>query len=188
MKTIILEGIATSGKSTITNLLIKALPTSLRILVKDESSTHVPIMEDIGDTHVDFFKNLILEASRQQVDVIIFDRLYVTQAFRSKSNLNHYAEVDEVLLPINPMTILLKVDEMAVANRVAGAAVHRDPSWREYLSTKGGNIDDVASYYIEQQRSLIELIRQSKIPYKIFDTTNHDYAGIVTYLQDFIKV
>lgn len=187
MKIVILEGIATSGKSTITRELVKALSSSLNVLVKDESSTHIPIMHKTDTTNLDFFKKLIDNTIRENPDVVIFDRLYITQAFRSKSNLKDYALIENMLAPHCPLTVFLKVEDTALAERVTKAIGHRDPAWGEYVYTKGGTIGEIADYYISQQKNQLALLRQSNLPFKVFDTTSHDYDSVVAYLVDFLK-
>lgn len=188
MKIIILEGVATSGKSTITDRLVKALPASLSVSIKDESFTHIPIMKKTDDINLDFFKNLLAETTKEQKDIVIFDRLYLTQAFRSKSNLNDYERVEDALQSLNAITIFLQVDEEAIADRVTKAIAHRDPTWGEYVHTKGKAMKEIATYYIDQQRAQLELLKQSKLPYKIFNTTTHNYDDVVSYLINFLEV
>ena len=188
MKMIIFEGIATSGKSTITDRLVKALPASLSVSIKDESFTHIPIMKKTDDINLDFFKNLLAETIKEQKDIVIFDRLYLTQAFRSKSNLGDYEQIEEILSPLNAMTVFLEIDEDAIADRVTKAIAHRDPTWGEYVHTKGKTMEEIATYYINQQRAQLELIKQSKLPYKVFNTTDHNYSDAVSYLIDFLEV
>jgi thymidylate kinase len=188
MRVIIFEGVATSGKSTVTDQLVKALPNSLSVSVKDESVTHIPIMKKTNDTNLDFFKKLVTETIREHKDVVIFDRLYLTQVFRSNKTINDYSLIESMLLPLKPITVFLKVDEDALAERVSKAIAHRDPSWGEYVYTKGKTIDEVASYYVNQQKSQQELLKQSKLPFRVFDTTNHDYQSVVSYLVNFLGV
>lgn len=178
MKILIFEGIATSGKSTII-ITLSASPTiSNKTVVFEENDTHIPIMQQTSDLHVDFFKDLINKAVSQPVDIVIFDRLYLTQAFRAKASLKEYSEIEGMLLHYSPTTIFLKVDEAALIDRIAKASEHRDPKWAEYIGKKGKTPKEIAKYYIDQQNSQLELIKQSKIPYKIFDTTDHDYKRV----------
>jgi thymidylate kinase len=186
MKAIILEGIATSGKSTVTDQLVQALPSSLSISVKDESVTHIPIMKKTDETNLDFFTALISKTIQENKDVVIFDRLYLTQAFRSKTTINDYALIENMLLPLNPIIVFLKIDENALAERVSKAIAHRDPAWGDYVYTKGKTLDEIVNYYVNQQKSQLEILKQSRLPFKVFDTTNHDYASVVAYLINFL--
>lgn len=187
MKTIIFEGIATSGKSTVINLLKSSLDKRLKIKVADERVTHIPIMKSTNELHVDFYKELINKLSRNQPDLLILDRLYLTQAYRAKTDLLTYKEIENVLKPLNPVTIFLYVEPASIKDRVLDAIGHREPAWGEYVSTKGRTSEEQAEYYINQQESLIELLKRSTLPYQVLDTTAHNYNAIVktivTYLD-----
>lgn len=186
MKILIFEGIATSGKSTVVNKLVKALPKNLKVIEADEEVTHVPIMEQRKELHIDFFEDLIRKLTGGKPDVLIIDRLYMTQAFRAKCGLDAYKNLEEFLLPFNPTTIFLKVDEKAISERVQKATEQRNPEWAEYVKSRGEE-GEYADYYVNQQRSQLKLLKESLLPYRIFDTTNHDYEDIVKELTSLIQ-
>lgn len=178
MKTLIFEGVATSGKSTITNYLTKSLRDEMSIVLAAEERTHLPIIDQRGELSTLFFEDLINQLTLKHPELLIFDRLYITQAYRAKSSLSQYASIESALMPYSPRTILLTVDEAAMADRIKAAAAHRESKWLEYLKTKGSIFEEISKDYIEQQRGLVDLVKQSKIPYTVYDTTNHDYGKI----------
>lgn len=178
MKILILEGIATSGKSTITDS-IKGMLLDLSIRVATEEETHIPIMEQPAELHLTFFEDLIERLIAEQPELVIFDRLYLTQAFRAGVGLSAYSDLESMLSKHNTLTVFLKVEERAITERVKKAAGHRDPSWGEYIKTKGSTDDEIANYYIEQQRSQIKLLHTSTLPHIVCDTTLHNYVEIV---------
>jgi len=187
MQILIFEGIATSGKSTVIGNLEKALQPDKKVRVAYEDETHVPIMEARAELHLEFFKHLINKIVSEKADIAILDRLYMTQAYRAKSNLGPYKELEEYLGQHNARTIFLKVDEGGIAERIRKATLHRDPEWSEYVKTHGQE-EQIASYYIEQQRGQLELLEQSKLPYKIFDTTLHDYDAVTKEILGLTKM
>ena|ERR1035437_1089993 len=187
MKILVFEGIATSGKSTITGYLVKSLKGEMRIDLATEEQTHLPIMAQRSDLNTLFFKDLINERTLKHPDLLIFDRLYITQAYRAKSDLTEYLIIEDILLPHSPHTIILKVDEGAITERIKAASEHREEKWLEYLKTKGNNFEEIAQDYIDQQRGLLKLVKQSKLPYTVFDTTNHDYGTIVEEILKIIR-
>lgn len=180
MKVLIFEGIATSGKSTVITHLKNGLPR-LQVLVAGESDTHEPIMEERLDKHIGFFKELIHRMSSTKPDVLIFDRLYLTQAFRAKCDISDYSEIEELLRKHSPITIFLKVDEDTIEDRVAKAAEHRGSDYFKFRGTS----KERAQYYIEQQRNQLNLLKQSIIPHQVFDTTRHNYEQVV---EEIIKI
>jgi thymidylate kinase len=186
MKTLIFEGIATSGKSTVVNKLVNGLPKSLKVVVADEEVTHVPIMEQRNELHIDFFENLITKLVSNKPDILLIDRLYMTQAFRAKCRPDEYKKLEHFLLEFNAITIFLKVDEKAISKRVQKATGHRNPEWAAYVKSRNEE-GKYADYYISQQRSQLKLLKESTIPYKIFNTTGHDYKDVVKELIYFIQ-
>lgn len=188
MKTLIFEGIATSGKSTITDYLVKSLKDEMNIELATEEQTHLPIMTQRSELNTLFFEDLINQLTFKHPDLLIFDRLYITQAYRAKSSLSEYASTENALMPYSPHTIILKVEEDAIASRIKEASEHREQKWLEYIKTKGDDFEEIARDYIEQQRGLLYLVKQSKIPYKIFDTTKHNYGNIAEEILKIIRV
>ena len=184
MRVIIFEGIATSGKSTLIKLLQKKFQEPSKTIVFNEEETHEPIMKDTSGINVSFFKSLLAKIDKGS-ELVIFDRLYLTQAFRANVKLDVYAEIEEELLAYSPIIIFLKVDESAIVERITKAAEHRRTSWADYIKTKGSKPEEIANYYIQQQQSLQELLGQSSLHYKIFDTTDHEYNKIA---DEIIKI
>lgn len=182
MKVLIFEGIATSGKSTIISRLQKALP--VRFTVAEESETHIPIMKETADRHIGFFKSLINKLITEKPDLLVFDRLYLTQAFRAKCSIKDYAVVEKLLAEYSPLTIFLKVDEDAIAGRISKAAEHRGS---DYFRSRGKTPEEIAQYYIDQQMDELKLLKESIIPYKIFDTTEHNYQDIVEKIVELTR-
>lgn len=177
MKILIIEGIATSGKSS----LIQKLTTLLgdqKLLVLGEPATHIPIMNKPDEPHIAFFKSLVNYALKADADLVVFDRLHYTQAFRAKTDIVQYSEIENLLLGQNTLVAFLQVDERAIADRVRLATEHRDEEWGEYVQTKGKSFDEIAEYYIDQQRSQLKLLNQSKLTSKVFNTTHHNYQAV----------
>jgi thymidylate kinase len=185
MQILIFEGIATSGKSTVTKQLVNTLSSNLNVRLASEDETHVPIMNERLKLHVDFFEDLIESLTSNQPDLLMIDRLYMTQAFRARCNLAAYEGIENLLTQFNPTTIFLKVSEADILERIQKATEYRNPDWAEYVKSKGQK-KEMAQYYIGQQRSQLELLKQSKIPYRIIDTTKHDYNYIVNQVIELV--
>lgn len=183
MKVLIFEGIATSGKSTIISGLQKALP-DLKVVIAGESETHIPIIKETSDKHIGFFKELINRLASEKPDNVIFDRLYLTQAFRAKCNISDYSEIEELLTKYSPLTIFLKVDEDAVEDRISKASEHRGS---EYFRSRGETSGEKAQYYIDQQKYQLELLEHSTLPYEIINTTDHNYEKVVRQVLTLIN-
>lgn len=181
MKILVIEGIATSGKSSLTKSLAKALKDK-KVVIFAESRTHIPIMKESASLNIDFFKAQLEDSFKTKADLIIFDRLHLTQAFRAKANIEDLTVIENMLLNQEVLLAYLKVDESTITSRVELAASHRDKDWGEYIQTKGSTFEDIAKYYIEQQHNQLKLVKRSKLPSKIFDTTDHDYESIANQI------
>jgi thymidylate kinase len=186
MKTLILEGIATSGKSTIIRLLAKTPEPNYRLKVVPETKTLMPIIDNTDKlVSIDYLTKLIDKEFSEEYDIIIFDRLYLTHIFRTHSSMADFKVIEDKLREFSTETIFLEVDEDSITPRVAKASDHRDPEWREYIYTKGRTIEEVADYYIQQQQNQLKILQQSTLPYKIFNTTTHQYQTIT---EDIIAI
>jgi thymidylate kinase len=177
MKILIIEGIATSGKSSLIKKLTE-LSGEQKLLVLGETATHIPIMDKTDERHIEFFKSLVNNAVKADADLVIFDRFHFTQAYRAKASIDEYSEIENLLATHNTFVIYLQVDEDAIAERVRLAAEHREKEWGDYVQTKGKTFDEIAQYYIAQQRSQIKLLSQTKLVTQVFNTTQHNYQEI----------
>lgn len=177
MKILILEGIATSGKSSLIEK-ISGLLGKQNVEVLGEPATHVPIMDKTDELHVEFFKSLVTDATKNDSDLVIFDRLHFTQAYRSKSDIAQYSEAEDLLAAQETLVAYLQVDEDAIAERVRLAAEHRGREWGDYVQTKGKTFQEIAEYYISQQRSQLKILNQTKLTSNVFNTTKHNYKEI----------
>lgn len=186
MKILIFEGIATSGKSTVISDLANKLSTKLNVSVAEEDKTHIPIMKESEELHIKFFDKLINLLVSENPDVLLIDRLYITQAVRANTDISQYEVIENKLLDYDTTTIFLKLQEDTIETRVQIASKHRDSHWGEYIKTKGKSISEIAQYYISQQQSIKKLIDKSKIPHKEFDTTLHSYVQIVDELMNLL--
>lgn len=185
VQTIILEGIATSGKSTVVKMLTSAVSEGQTVRVVPETETVMPILDNTDkDVAMSHIKSVLEATYKTPHDLVIFDRLYLTHIFRVHGSIKDFLEIEQVLAPHDPVTIFLEVDEGSIAERVELASQHRDPEWKQYIATKGETFSDIAGYYIRQQRNQKELLKGSKIPYKTYNTSSHNYAVIV---QDILK-
>ncbi len=182
MRILIIEGIATSGKSTIIEKLKRAFEDS-ELAIYSESDTHIPIMDKPSELHIAFFQSLVSNSIKTGAELVIFDRLYLTQAFRANATLDDYKTIEDILMQYSALTMFLKVEENVIAERVRLATLHREESWGEYVKTKGTTFPEIADYYINQQRTQLELLKESRLKYVIFNTSNHEYDQIVQELR-----
>lgn len=187
MNILIVEGIPTSGKSSLIENISKLLNEN-QVKVFGESKTHIPIMDKPNELHIEFFMALLQDAAKSSANFVIFDRFHFTQASRAKASTGKYLEIEDLLTKQRTLVAYLRVDESAIADRIRFAAEHRDKErieyfqWGEYFQTKGRTFNEIAKHYAAQQRSNIELLNQSTLKSRIFNTTNHDYQAVANQI------
>ena len=179
MKIIILEGIASSGKTTVkNNLLSKFKKDKISCEVIGEEKTLMPILENTDrDISLNFLSNVLEKVLNQDKNVIIFDRLFFTHIFRTASKLSDFKNIENILLKHRVLLILLVIQEEKIAERIFGAMKHRDKKWEEYIRKKG-NDKEIVDYYKKQQQFLLKLTKQSNIPHIIEDSTDLNFERI----------
>ena len=187
MNILIIEGIPTSGKSSLIEKLSKLLRDK-QLAVFSEPKTHEPIMDKPDELHIEFFNSLLQDAVKSSADLVIFNRFHFTQALRAQASISEYLEIEDLLAKQKTLVAYLQVDESAIADRIRLTAERRDESpaehfqWVEYFKTKGKTFDEIAKHYATQQRNQMELLKQSKLKKRIFNTTNHEYKTIASQI------
>jgi len=179
MKIIILEGIATSGKTSVKNKLAEVfVEKGIKFSIIEEDETLMPILNNTDrQTSIGLLKNVIIKAVEEENYFIIFDRLFFTHIFRTNSSIEDFREIEE-MVQNQSLLVFLKINESKISERIKYAREHREKSWDEYVSKKG-NDEEVNQYYINQQRLLLDLLKKTTLKYKEFDTTNMNFDIIV---------
>jgi thymidylate kinase len=179
MKIIILEGIATSGKTTLLNLLkegFEARGDTVNII--DEKQTLMPILEDrSAEANINLCKRLMDEVKEKKTNYIIFDRFYFSHIFRTRSNGDCFKEIYQFLKDNSALAILLTVNTKDIYQRIVSASEYRDESWLKFVESKG-NKEEIEQYYTVQQKKFLELFGETKLENKIFDATENNYIEI----------
>ena len=177
-KIIILEGIATSGKTTLKNKLLEYFAaTNHKVAVVGEEQTLMPILHNKDKTAaLKLLDEVIKNALAGDGEIIIFDRLYFTHIFRTHSTAQDFYAVTDLLSKHKALIVLLTVEKSLIGNRIFKAMQHRDEAWTEFVKKKGTDAE-IVKYYTDQQDKLIELTKESKLPTIILDMTSGDYGG-----------
>ncbi len=187
MKILILEGIATSGKTTIKNELEKYFSKKgLNYLVVEEDETLMPILHNTDKKiSIAHLKKVIKKALAQKKDVLIFDRLYFTHIFRTKSSIHDFKSVEN-LLKKSSLLIFLKIDKKRIEKRIFDA-IKKRPKWADYVHKKG-NKKDIINYYTNQQELLLKLLKKSSIKHLIYNSTEQNPKNITKDIIDKLKL
>lgn len=189
MKIIILEGITTSGKTSVRNELENIFKSrNLDYLFIDEDETLMPILNNTDlKVSVDYLNNIIDKYISLNKQVLIFDRLYLTHIWRVKSGLIHFQESANKLIAHNTTICFLKIPETKISDRIKGAFSHREEGWIKYVKSKGNTEKDVFDYYINQQKDLLGLLDNISINHQVFDTGDIDFKRIAQEIMSVIE-
>lgn len=180
MKIIILEGITTSGKTTVRKELEKLLDRkSIKYLFVDEGETLMPILNNkdpkISENHI---LSILRKTISSNIDLVIFDRLYLTHLWRTDSTPDIFKESENILLQNDTIICFLQIPEELISERIKLAMSHRDKEWNGYARSKGETFDDVVDYYKNQQKDLIKILKNISIKNQVFNTKDMDFQNI----------
>jgi hypothetical protein len=179
-KIIMLEGIATSGKTSVKNELENILKErALNYAFIDEEETLIPLLHNSdaarANNHIVQVLNKYLSLDK---NVLIFDRLYLTHIWRTKADIESFTESTSLLFQNNAYICFLKIPNNKLKERISLAQSHRDEGWNNYVSTKGKTQDEIVAYYSNQQDELLELLKNVSVPNAIFNTEDMDFQRL----------
>lgn len=178
---IILEGIATSGKTTIANLLEKKFKLEgLKPLIVDEETTLMKIhLNTDKEIALNYLNQVLEKLFEKEYDVFIFDRLYFTHIFRTNSQIEDFKEIEDKLKEFDTKLIYLKINEKEIKPRILRAIENEraQTSWVDYVySRNGGNFEE---YYVNQQRKVLKLLEKCQIKTQIVNVTKGEYENYI---------
>ena len=179
MRTLIFEGIASTGKTTIENELIKLLnANNISNTHISEDITLMPLLDNLDPKiSIEFLNNILDKIYRQDDQIVIFDRLFFTHIIITNSNIETFKQIEDKLILFNPTLVFLKIEESKIPERIRWAMEHRDSKWLEHVRAKGTD-EEIFAYYKNQQQKIASLVNQTSIPTITFNTTNLDFEKV----------
>jgi hypothetical protein len=155
-----------------------------KFAVVEECESLMPILDNTDrDESIDFLLKMLSNNFAKNVEVLIFDRLHFTHVFRTASEIGDFEKIENVLLSYDILLVLLIIDEHKISERIQNTMLQRDQKWSKYVREKG-NDAEIESYYIQQQKTLLKLVWQTKLPYIIENATDGNYVRIA---EDILK-
>jgi thymidylate kinase len=108
MKVIILEGMTTSGKTSVKKCLEKFLTEkNISFSIVEEAETLMPLLKDKSkESSIPFLKKLLRDTLQEKEEIVIFDRLLLSHLFRTKASINEFKEVIDILKPCSFIGVL----------------------------------------------------------------------------------
>ncbi|MEI7512466.1 MAG: hypothetical protein WCK01_03335 [Candidatus Uhrbacteria bacterium] len=180
---IIFEGIASSGKTTLEQMLQEKLSDSMII---SEEMTLMLLINNIDPQEAVKHLSVVLdEIEEQPARAFIIDRFHLTHAFRTSVDLSSFDEIEKRIIDkYKPLIALLQIHEDAISSRIEEASVLRGASW---VKGKQGSLEEKIVYYKNQQRELMKLIKQSNLPFVIIETSDKDWSRYIIEIQNALK-
>lgn len=177
---IIFDGIASSGKTTLERMLHQRLEGSV---IVSEGQTLMPLIENRESRKaVEHLSMVLDEIEKQPAKALIIDRFHLTHAFRTGASLPLFGEIEKrISEEYKPLIVLLHMKEDVISDRIKETAALRGTSWAK---GKQGPLEEKVAYYKDQQRSLVDLIKQSGLSTLIVDTTDKDWPRCIIEIQN----
>lgn len=179
MKTIVIEGLSTSGKTTIANKIAKLCgERKIDCKIIDENTTLMPILQN-RDPKVssDHILGILKKAYSECHDLVIFDRLHLTSIAITDSSIDDFDEIENILKEHETMLVFLEIDEDKIESRIFNSIEYRGEWWREHLAKKGDRAD-VMKHYLDSQKKLFVQLERTKLSKMIFNTSSENYDDI----------
>lgn len=180
MKTIVIEGLSTSGKTTIAKKIAELChDQNLDCKIIDENTTLMPILKNrepkVSSDHI---LGVLNDAYKENHDLVVFDRLHLTSIAITDSSIEEFDEIEKILKAHETLLVFLEIDEDKIESRIFDSIEYRGEWWREHLAKKGDR-SDVMKHYLESQKKLFIQLEKTKLPKMIFNTTEENYDEIV---------
>ncbi|MFA6421844.1 MAG: hypothetical protein WCV92_00335 [Candidatus Buchananbacteria bacterium] len=208
MKGIIIDGVASSGKTMIFQLLQKKLvefkPSTTKLFISEHYTQRmIEHLRDDGSlnggdikkhiekiiTVLSEFQNM-LEASKfnnQQANadsIVVLERFILTH-FVSQKNEDDFS-IDDAkiyftkLKNFNIKQILLIIPQNKIRERIMSTLNYRNDAWKEYLLSKGSE-DQIIEEYIKWQEKCIKYagIFKDFIDTEVIEVKENDYDNYV---------
>ena len=181
---LILEGIASSGKTTLEKFLARSLPDSVVI---SEDATLMPIVDNADkDVAMAHLKKQLKTITDLLAKNVIVDRFHFTHAFRTRTALDVFSDIERGLQEMGiVIVILLTIDPKRIRERIEETALRRKDGWKKGAQ---GAIEDKVAYYKHQQEVLLSLLSASRLRNITIDTTEKAWGvyadAIINILRD----
>jgi len=181
MKVIILEGIATSGKTTVINLIKESLERrKLSCQVIAEEETLMPIVDNVDpQVSIKHLSKILTHVFSLDKEILIFDRLYFTHIFRTNSTVQMFKPIEDMLSQHHAYLFFLKIRKEKIEERIFNAlkGERSGTNWVNYVRSKG-NDRQIVNYYQNQQDKLLALLKESEINHQVIEVTNMEFEFV----------
>lgn len=179
VKVVILEGVTTTGKTSVfNNLKAFAEENNLNWVFVSEKETIIPIIDSENQkVNNEHFLDLLNKTFQKKSSVYVFDRLHFSSIFKTHATINDLAPIEDKLLKFDSYVFMMHTSKEILRQRIIESMNYRDIDWSKYLLKKtGGSKDKVAQLYIDRQDKVIDLLKQSKLNVCMCNTDSQNFV------------
>ena len=190
-RTIIVEGVTTSGKSTIVdNLRRYAKEHNLSGTFLPEEETVIPCIDSTNLRHnQEFLRKLLQTVFAEDKNLYVFDRLHFTHTIKTNSTIKDFADIESNLKQRGAILFFIDIPEEALKKRLLEALKYRNVQWVQYVMERSdGDQERLVDFYIQRQRLLRRLFDESTLTKYIIDSGDQNYIRMTRAIIDTVKM
>lgn len=177
-KIVILEGVTTTGKTTIFNNLKRfSEENGLNWVFISEEQTIIPIIDSQDKEYINAHFLKLFKKYVSKKGVYIFDRLHLSSFFKTQATIEDFRVIENKLLEFDTYIFMLHVCGNKLKERIIESMGYRNIGWSKYVLKKvGGKKIDVAKLYIKRQDEILKILKESALKNKVMDTYSQDFV------------
>lgn len=186
-KIIILEGVTTTGKTTVFNNLKRfSEENNLNWIFVPEKETIIPIIDSENQENNNrHFLKLFKKYSNKKAEVYVFDRLHFSSIFKTGASIKDLRVVEDKLSEFDNHIFMMYLPKKQLKDRIIKSMNYRNISWSKYLLKKvGGRKEDVAKFYINRQEKVLKILKKSNLNIRAINTTNQNFVKATREIID----
>ena len=203
MAGLILEGVCTSGKSTILKHISNSeryIQMETKIQLNEFMTERIieyprPKMEErikllqnyveiIDNLNSNFYNSRFKEVQQSEVKpYYLLERFHLTHSVE-ELNFLPFKHIDKKLNELNFKLVILTIDENIISKRLKDSFERRNDSWHRYIMSFGG-IECASEKYKNMQEKLVEYSKLTALDVKVINTSKCNWQEYTDEILDF---
>lgn len=184
---IILEGMSTSGKTMVMNLLcdglkargIKVAGFEEQQTLSREVFTHIDPKRSLKEMH-----NFLEMECSEEDKVVICDRFHLSHMAITNGSIKDFKTIESEIARANSLLVFLEIPEDKINDRLINAKAHRSEQWEEELKSKGQTEKEAIKWFKGTQPKLHDLFEKSILPKIKFNTEETTFQQIASIIAE----
>ncbi|MEN9920189.1 MAG: hypothetical protein RL538_82 [Candidatus Parcubacteria bacterium] len=190
-KSLILEGVSGSGKTTIyQNLARYAIEHSIKSEFVSEERTVLKMLDStVLSDNVVYLLNLLDITYLDQKDLTVFDRFHFTHTIKTNAGLDDFKEVEDILLAKETIILFLRVSKKEMYDRFNKALKYKSTKWVNYMRKAGlVSTEDLVEYHFARQNYFENLLNSTRLEHSILDVADYNYIDLTYKIIDILQI